>query len=81
MGIPYLPPYLPAVGKSMDVKRGINFAVSGATAMAAEFFAESGIAVPTNYSLGEQIRWFQQILPSLCPGAATRGELIIVVLS
>ncbi|RRT56524.1 hypothetical protein B296_00027238 [Ensete ventricosum] len=66
MGLPLLPPYLDGwrVG---ELRKGVNFAVAGATAMDNEFFEEKGITTgSTNSSLRFQIRWFQQLLPSLC---------------
>lgn len=72
MGIPYLPPYLP-MAENVDVERGINFAVGGATAMAAEFFVEKGVALSTaNNSLGIQLDWFQKNLPSICHGRSSK---------
>ncbi|KAF9612173.1 hypothetical protein IFM89_038361 [Coptis chinensis] len=64
MGIPLLPPYL---GHSnQDFKHGVNFAVVGATALDLAFFEQRQVHVYTNYSLGVQLEWFKQLLPSLC---------------
>ncbi|CAL9109836.1 unnamed protein product [Musa acuminata var. zebrina] len=66
MGLPLLPPYLEA-WRGGRLRKGVNFAVAGATAMDNEFFQEKGITTgSTNSSLRFQIRWFQQLLPSLC---------------
>ncbi|ONK81113.1 uncharacterized protein A4U43_C01F25450 [Asparagus officinalis] len=65
LGLPLLPPYL---GKEKDFHRGVNFAVSGATAMDRSFFREIGaeLLLWTNMSLSMQIGWFEQLKPSLC---------------
>ncbi|XXG90160.1 hypothetical protein AAC387_Pa12g1988 [Persea americana] len=65
IGIPFLPPYF-ACPSDYDFRRGVNFAVGGATALDPEFFEERGIYVETNYSLGHQIDRFKRILPSIC---------------
>ncbi|MCL7045171.1 hypothetical protein MKW94_004472 [Papaver nudicaule] len=64
VGLPLLPPYLGTSPK--DLQQGANFAVGGATALDAFFFEERKIVLPTNYSLGVQLEWFKQLLPSLC---------------
>lgn len=72
MGLPFLPPYLAGLS-GQGFRRGANFAVAGATAIENGFFMEKGIRVPwSNNSLGVQIEWFKQLLPSLCsPGSGT----------
>ncbi|XP_008812183.1 GDSL esterase/lipase At1g31550-like [Phoenix dactylifera] len=66
MGLPLLPPYLAGPGRK-GFRRGANFAVAGATAIENGFFTEKGIQVLwSNNSLGSQIEWFRQLLPSLC---------------
>ncbi|XP_027105472.1 sinapine esterase-like isoform X3 [Coffea arabica] len=53
--------------ESTDFRQGVNFAVSGATALNNSFFLEMGLQdLSTNVSLGTQLRWFKDILPSLC---------------
>ncbi|KAJ0960933.1 hypothetical protein J5N97_001189 [Dioscorea zingiberensis] len=66
-GLPLLPPYLLGPDEHRDFRKGVNFAVVGATALEISFFVDKGISLPvTNYSLGSQLAWFKQLLPSLC---------------
>ncbi|XP_008777735.4 GDSL esterase/lipase At1g28580-like [Phoenix dactylifera] len=66
MGLPLVPPYL-AGKNSQDFRHGANFAVAGATALDNDFFRAKGLNVAwPEYSLGAQIKWFKQLLPSLC---------------
>ncbi|XP_010915611.1 GDSL esterase/lipase At1g28600 isoform X2 [Elaeis guineensis] len=64
-GFPFLPPFL-ARGK--DFHQGANFAVSGATAIDIEFFQGRGLGdiARVNQSLSVQLRWFEELKPSLC---------------
>lgn len=66
MGLPLVPPFL--AGKStQDFRYGANFAVAGVTALNNDFFRAKGLTVVwPEYSLGTQIKWFKQLLPSLC---------------
>ncbi|XP_068482577.1 GDSL esterase/lipase At5g45910-like [Phaseolus vulgaris] len=65
-GLPLLPPYL-TLTKGQDVKKGVNFAYSGSTALPKSFFDLRGIDVPeAAYSLGTQLEWFHKLKPSLC---------------
>ncbi|MCL7035228.1 hypothetical protein MKW94_000598, partial [Papaver nudicaule] len=64
VGLPLLRPYLGSSSK--DLQQGANFAVGGATALDASFFEDRKIVVPNNASLGVQLEWFKQLLPSLC---------------
>eukprot|EP00268_Persea_americana_P056101 TRINITY_DN6574_c2_g2_i2.p1 TRINITY_DN6574_c2_g2~~TRINITY_DN6574_c2_g2_i2.p1 ORF type:complete len:177 (+),score=20.51 TRINITY_DN6574_c2_g2_i2:299-829(+) len=73
IGIPFLPPYF-ACPSDYDFRRGVNFAVGGATALDPEFFEERGIYVETNYSLGHQIDRFKRILPSICSSPSGNFE-------
>ncbi|KAI3939608.1 hypothetical protein MKX01_038563, partial [Papaver californicum] len=59
-------PLLPAYSSGKDLRQGANFAVGGGTALDASFFEERNITVPSNMSLGIQLEWFKQLLPSLC---------------
>ncbi|KAG1346437.1 putative GDSL esterase/lipase [Cocos nucifera] len=66
IGVPFVPPYLAGPGDH-GFRRGANFAVGGATALENDFFRSKGLNVNwTEYSLGTQIEWFKQLLPSLC---------------
>ncbi|KAJ0986158.1 hypothetical protein J5N97_004514 [Dioscorea zingiberensis] len=65
--LPLLPPYLLGPDEHRDFRKGVNFAVVGATALEISFFVDKGISLPvTNYSLGSQLEWFKLLLPSLC---------------
>ena len=49
------------------MKKGVNFAYSGSTALPKSFFDLRGIDVPeAAYSLGTQLEWFHKLKPSLC---------------
>lgn len=65
--LPYLPPYL-ALSKGQTPRHGVNFAVSGATALDKEFFNEPKLRslLWTNASLSVQIGWFKKLKSSLC---------------
>ncbi|XP_074580503.1 LOW QUALITY PROTEIN: sinapine esterase-like [Curcuma longa] len=67
LGLPHLPAYLDRRRVGGDFEQGANFAVAGATALDNSFFKERDIRIdPTIVSLGVEIRWFRQLLPSLC---------------
>ena len=59
-------------GSGISIQEGINFAVAGATALDASFFVERGIDVGTDISLGVQLDWFKEILPSLCNTSSSK---------
>lgn len=53
--------------KAKDIKKGVNFAVSGATALDVEYFKKRGGYQPTSdKSLSVQLDWFKKLKPSLC---------------
>ncbi|KAH0450567.1 hypothetical protein IEQ34_021259 [Dendrobium chrysotoxum] len=65
MGIPFVPPSLRG-GDCGGFRRGVNFAVAGATALNNGFFRERGIDVTwTNVSLGVQMGLFKKLI-SFC---------------
>ncbi|KAI3865716.1 hypothetical protein MKX03_029105 [Papaver bracteatum] len=64
VGLQVLPPYLASSGK--DLRQGVNFAVGGATTLDASFFEERNISVPKNASLKVQLKWFRELLTSIC---------------
>ncbi|XP_011623529.1 GDSL esterase/lipase At5g45910 [Amborella trichopoda] len=67
LGVPLLPPYLSTLDGGDDFSKGVNFAVGGATALDSSYFISKGFEQHwTNYSLGVQLEWFHQLLPSLC---------------
>ncbi|XP_074557776.1 GDSL esterase/lipase At1g28580-like [Curcuma longa] len=63
LGLPLVPPYL----SGETSPEGANFAVAGCTALDNEFFRSLGLEISgSNYSLGVQMEWFRQLLPSIC---------------
>ncbi|RDY08912.1 GDSL esterase/lipase, partial [Mucuna pruriens] len=69
--LPYVEPYLGFKNGAVNrrnIEQGVNFAVAGATALGRGFFEEKGFSVDvaTNFSLGVQLDWFKDLLPSLC---------------
>ncbi|XP_020094051.1 GDSL esterase/lipase At5g03980-like [Ananas comosus] len=72
LGLPYLNPYLE---KDANFTYGVNFAVAGATALDASFFAEKGMMIPfTNSSLHVQLGWFKSHLKTICSSEEDCGE-------
>ncbi|GAB4860364.1 hypothetical protein Ancab_035522 [Ancistrocladus abbreviatus] len=62
--LPFLKPYLE---KGADFTHGVNFAVSGATALdASTLAARSILSQVTNSSLSVQVSWFRSHLKSIC---------------
>ncbi|KAF6137998.1 hypothetical protein GIB67_041871 [Kingdonia uniflora] len=63
LGLPLLNPYL---AKNASFKSGVNFAVSGATALNASVLSDNGLLeFYTNSSLDVQLEWFKSHLQSL----------------
>ncbi|ERM95689.1 GDSL esterase/lipase At5g45910 isoform X2 [Amborella trichopoda] len=77
LGLPFLPPYLSKSKSKKDFRKGMNFAVAGATALSYSYFESRGMGLLwTNKSLSVQLEWFQQFLPSLChPGTDCKRYL------
>ncbi|KAK8691194.1 hypothetical protein V6N13_074712 [Hibiscus sabdariffa] len=77
-GLPFLPPYFGAKnGRPENLHRGVNFAVVGATALDDVFFKERGIHNPfTNVSLGVELGFFKDVLPSLCSSSSDCKQLL-----
>ncbi|KAL4189439.1 hypothetical protein AMTRI_Chr08g165420 [Amborella trichopoda] len=66
-GLPLLPPYLSKLKGPADFRKGVNFAVAGATALNSSYFTKKNIGfLWTNSSLNVQLGWFYHLLPSLC---------------
>ncbi|WOL00300.1 hypothetical protein Cni_G09013 [Canna indica] len=77
LGLPLVRPYL----EGGDFRKGVNFAVAGATALNLDFFNDKGIqATWTNKSLSIQIEEFKQLLPSLSsdPKELLNSSLILM---
>ncbi|XP_076896687.1 GDSL esterase/lipase At1g28650-like [Bidens hawaiensis] len=69
LGLPLVPPSLPdnRNNNTVTFKHGVNYAVAGATALDPSVLEPRGIVNPmTNASLGVQLAWFKQSLPSIC---------------
>ncbi|URD75827.1 lipid catabolic process [Musa troglodytarum] len=76
VGLPFVRPYL-AGNCAEDFRYAANFAVGGATALDNQFFRSMGLQIIwTNYSLGAQLEWFRQLLPSLCSSDSDCGTLM-----
>ncbi|XP_051125550.1 GDSL esterase/lipase At1g28590-like [Andrographis paniculata] len=71
MGLPLLKPYVPEANDDAAQRRrsfstGVNFAVSGASALSYEFYKKIGCQDSlTNVSLGTQLEWFRSFLAGL----------------
>ncbi|KAL8229838.1 hypothetical protein R6Q57_014738 [Mikania cordata] len=69
LGMPLIPPFVQE-NRGNDVlafTQGVNYAVAGATALDPSVLEAMGIVNPmTNASLGVQLAWFKQSLPSIC---------------
>ncbi|KAL6883334.1 hypothetical protein ACP4OV_010748 [Aristida adscensionis] len=80
LGLPHPTPYLS--GKTpADFRRGVNFAVGGASALGLEFFESRGLKTFVPVSLGNQTSWFKTVLQSLGPvstGQSTATSLFVV---
>ncbi|XWS11213.1 hypothetical protein CRYUN_Cryun38cG0065000 [Craigia yunnanensis] len=76
--LPFLPPYFEDEnGRRRNFQKGVNFAVTGATALDYSFFKERGIKNPfTNVSLGVELGFFKDVLPSLCSSSSDCKELL-----
>lgn len=67
LGLPLLPPFLHDKDNVVTWGHGVNYAVAGATALNSSILEARGIVNSmTNASLGVQLEWFKQTLPSLC---------------
>ncbi|KAF5761786.1 putative sinapine esterase [Helianthus annuus] len=69
LGLPMIPPYFGIKGSGSVVasRQGMNYAVAGSTAIDSSFVeAIASGSVVINGSLGVQLGWFKQSLPSLC---------------
>uniref|UniRef100_A0A0E0DW40 Esterase n=1 Tax=Oryza meridionalis TaxID=40149 RepID=A0A0E0DW40_9ORYZ len=61
--------------RRLPIRRGANMAIVGGTALDFEFFESIGVGFPFwNYgSMNVQLRWFRDLLPSICATAAPQG--------
>ncbi|XP_071736153.1 GDSL esterase/lipase At1g28580-like [Rutidosis leptorrhynchoides] len=75
LGLPLIPPYL---GINITrLRQGVNYAVAGGTALEPSFLEERGVSNNReNASLGTQLGWFKQSLPSICATTSDCKRLI-----
>ncbi|KAK2408240.1 GDSL esterase/lipase [Trifolium repens] len=65
-GLPFLPA-LQNLTKDQDIKKGVNFAFAGSSALEYKFFIQHAVMPPaTSNSLSVQLGWFKELKPSLC---------------
>ncbi|XP_076951411.1 GDSL esterase/lipase At1g28580-like [Bidens hawaiensis] len=79
LGLPLIPPFLQDNWNNNMVtfKHGVNYAVAGATALDPSVLEPKGIVNPmTNASLGVQLTWFKQSLPSICGSRSNCRDFI-----
>uniref|UniRef100_A0ACD5TZ86 Uncharacterized protein n=1 Tax=Avena sativa TaxID=4498 RepID=A0ACD5TZ86_AVESA len=65
LGVPNPRPYLAAGKTAGDFRRGVNFAVGGATALGPDFFSSRGLKPFVPVSLANQTSWFKNVLQLL----------------
>ncbi|KAF3328559.1 GDSL esterase/lipase [Carex littledalei] len=65
LGLPLLPP---SKAKNATFHRGANFAITGATALDISFFEGRGLGknIWNSGSLHTQLKWFEEMKPSIC---------------
>jgi len=70
LDLPFVPPVL---SRGQNFSTGVNFAVAGATALNLTYLQGQSITVdlPINSSLNDQLRWFEQLKPSLCRSSSS----------
>uniref|UniRef100_A0ACD5W4U8 Uncharacterized protein n=1 Tax=Avena sativa TaxID=4498 RepID=A0ACD5W4U8_AVESA len=61
LGIPNPRPYLAAGESAGDFRRGVNFAVGGATALGPDLFTSRGLKQFVPVSLANQTSWFKNV--------------------
>ncbi|KAI3719031.1 hypothetical protein L6452_19920 [Arctium lappa] len=78
MGLPLVRPFVGDNGNGiMEFRKGVNYAVVGATALDSSFHAARGVHNPlTNSSLRVQLGWFKQSWPSICRHVQDCNHLI-----
>ncbi|NP_001242867.1 GDSL esterase/lipase At5g45910-like precursor [Glycine max] len=65
-GMPMLPAYL-NLTKGQDIKKGVNFAYAGSTALDKDFLVQKRINIEeATFSLSAQFDWFKGLKSSLC---------------
>ena len=64
----------PVLSRGQNFSTGVNFAVAGATALNLTYLQGQNITavdLPINSSLNDQLRWFEQLKPSLCRSSSS----------
>ncbi|WJX87629.1 acetylajmaline esterase [Trifolium repens] len=65
-GLPFLSA-LKNLTKDQDIKKGVNFAFAGSSALEYKFFTQHAVMPPaTSNSLSVQLGWFKELKSSLC---------------
>ncbi|WJX34460.1 acetylajmaline esterase [Trifolium repens] len=65
-GLPFLTA-LQNLTRDQDIKKGVNFAFAGSSALEYKFFTQHAVTPPaTSNSLSVQLSWFKELKPSLC---------------
>ncbi|KAL2951399.1 hypothetical protein AAZX31_19G047600 [Glycine max] len=76
-GMSMLPAYL-NLTEAQDIKKGVNFAFAGSTALDKDFLEQKRINVQeAAYSLSTQLDWFKKLKPSLCESREGAIELVV----
>nr|XP_043626942.1 GDSL esterase/lipase At1g28590-like [Erigeron canadensis] len=75
LGLPFIPPSQ-AINNFSRLGRGVNYAVAGATALGTSFHEARGVVNMTEESLGVQLEWFKESLPSICSSVSDCKNLI-----
>ncbi|KAH6773634.1 hypothetical protein C2S51_012038 [Perilla frutescens var. frutescens] len=69
LGLPLVQPYIAGGEGGRSFTEGVNFAVTGATALDYDYYEKIGIInTYTNVSLGTQLDWFKQFLATIPDG-------------
>ncbi|XP_019162072.1 PREDICTED: GDSL esterase/lipase At1g28580-like isoform X2 [Ipomoea nil] len=69
-GLPHVQPYFG--GENLNLEAGVNFAVAGVPALDVDFHEERGIHFRNNISMRTQLKWFTDLLPSLCKNSSCK---------
>nr|KYP49947.1 GDSL esterase/lipase At1g28590 family [Cajanus cajan] len=78
-GLPMLPPYL-SLTKAQDIKKGVNFAYAGSTALDQNILKQKSMNVEAAaYSLSTQLDWFKKLKPTICKSEEEEGAVELVV--
>ncbi|KAJ8511582.1 hypothetical protein OPV22_002016 [Ensete ventricosum] len=76
MRLPLVPPY-PAGRGRHNFAKGANFAVAGARAIGNAFYEAEGFNITwEDYSLGTQLKWFDQLLQSSSPSVLAAHDIL-----